>query len=179
MNEFTLRLLPGLVALMLIPTSSYGQAQSSDQSIKDLLKEVKLLREDVRRLTTSAYRAQAMLERLKLQQEQVNRLNHDWTAVRNELDAARSGRTRLKEKIAITQERVEAGVAPPGDLNGLKAMLSELDQREQELIVKETQLSGQLNLERTTLEELQKKFDAIDIELQSIGNNEKHPKEKP
>jgi chromosome segregation ATPase len=130
-------------------------------------------------LTTGAYRAQAMLERLKLQQEQVNRLNHDWTAVRNELDAARSGRTQLKEKITITQERVEAGVASPGDLNGLKAMLSDLDQREQELIVKETQLSGQLNLERTALEELQKKLDAIDIELQSISNNEKRPKEKP
>jgi len=58
-------------------------------------------------------------------------------------------------------------------------MLSDLDQREQDLIVKESQLGGQLNLERGTLEELQKKLDAIDGELQSISNDEKRPNEKP
>jgi chromosome segregation ATPase len=179
MNRFTLRLLLGLVGLVLIPASSYAQTQSSDQSMKELINEVRLLREEVRRLTSGAYRAQAMLERLKLQQEQVNRLNHDWMAVRNELSGIRGGRAEVKEKIVATQERIAAGTAPNGDINGLKAMLSDLDQREQDLILKESQLSGQLNLERTTMEELQKKLDAIDIELQSISSDEKRPKEKP
>ena len=47
-----------------------------------------------------------------------------------------------------------------------------------DLIVRESQLSGQLNFERTTLKELQKKLDAIDVELQSISNDEKRPREK-
>ncbi len=179
MNKLTLCLLLGLAGVMLIPNASYAQTQSSDQAMKELLKEVRMLREDVRRLTTGAYRAQSVLERLKLQQEQVNRLNHDWMAVRADLIAIRSGRAQLKEKIAITQQRVETGVASGSDLNGLKAMLSDLDQREQDLIVKESQLGGQLNLERGSLEELQKKLDAIDGELQSISNDEKRPNEKP
>jgi len=164
---------------MLIPEASNAQTPGSDQAMKELLKEVRMLREDVRRLTTGAYRAQAMLERLKLQQEQVNRLNHDWMAVRADLDGTRSSRSQLKEKIAIIQQKVEIGAAPGSDLNGLKTMLSDLDQREQDLIVKESQLGGQLNLERSTLEELQKKLDAIDVELRSISNDEKRPSEKP
>ena len=182
MKTLVLSLLLGSFLLLLTGTA-YAQTNDntrrSDQAMNDLLNEVRLLREDIRRLATSAYRAAALTERVKLQQDQVNRMNNDLIGVRADISAARSTRSQLKEKIAVTQQRVESGSASPNDLNSLKAMLADLDQREPELTLKESQLSTQLNNERANLEELYKKLDAIDVELQSQSNDEKTPKQKP
>jgi hypothetical protein len=177
MKKITLSLIFLFCVLLLSEQTGYAQTNDnsprSEQVMNALLNEVRLLREDLRRLTTSTYRAHAMIERLKLQQDQVNRINNDLIATRAELAAVRSGRVQLKEKIGITQQRVDNGTSPGTELNGLKAMVTELDQREPDLVLKEAQVNAQLNLERTNLEELQKRLDAIDVELQSISKEEK------
>jgi len=183
MKKLMLSLFLGLSLLLI--SEQVGRAQASDQAQRSeqvmgqLLNEVRLLRQDLLRLTTSTYRSQAIIERLKLQQEQVTRLSNDLGAVRNELAAAKSGRAQIKEKMAVIQQRIEIGAAPSADLNSLKTMLEDLDQREPDLGLKESQLSGQLNIERSNLEELYKKLDAIDAELQSLSNNDKTSKPKP
>lgn len=140
--------------------------------MKDLLSEVRLLRQDLRRLSSTTYRANTMIERLRIQQSQVNRLTTELSNVRGQLASIKSGRIELKEKIKELQRRWDAGAIPESELNAAKSALAEMDQREPDLTVKESELAGQLVAERTNLEELNRRLDAIEQELLRITQDD-------
>ncbi|HSE17327.1 MAG TPA: hypothetical protein VLB46_09750 [Pyrinomonadaceae bacterium] len=79
-----------------------------------------------------------------------------------------SGRLELKEQIKDLQKRWDAGTIQEAELIAAKRELAEMDQREPDLTVKESELAGQLIIERTTLDALNKKLDDIEQELLSI-----------
>jgi peptidoglycan hydrolase CwlO-like protein len=151
-------------------------AQSNqDQVIKELLNEVRQLRMEVRRITTNAYRAQATMERLRLQQEQVNRLTLELSKVQTQIRELRSRRVGLKELVPELEKKVEAGVMPDRELKAVKQDLEDIDKREPELIERESQLTGELNTERANLGELNRRLDEIERELTNITKGEENP----
>ena len=166
---FTLMIGFHLFASGTVHSQSAGTQQRSDQLMIDLLKEVRLLRTDLRRLSASSYRAHTMIERLRVQQAQVNRLSQELNTVRDQLTAVRSKRSELKGSLPELQKRWENGLVPEAELTAIKTALTELDQREPELTLRESQLSTQLNLEREALEQINAKLDAFEQEMLSIS----------
>jgi len=167
-----------LAIAFLLAVFNTGLAQNSvkesspDQVMKDLLSEVRLLRQDLRKLSATTYRAHTMIERLRVQQSQVNRLTTELSNVRGELASIKSGRLELKEQIKELQKRWDAGTIPETELIEAKRELANMDQREPDLTVKESELAGQLMTERANLDALNKKLDDIEQELLSITQDD-------
>lgn len=163
-----------LIAIFVVGTQrSYAQSVTAskpsqlnqEQILKELVNEVRQLRLEVRRMTTNAYRAQSMIERLRLQQEQVNRLTLELSKVRNEISDLKSARVGLKENVAAIEKKFQAGSLPESEVNAVKAAIEDLDQREPDLMVRESQLTAELHVERGNLLELNKRLDEIEREL--------------
>ena len=144
----------------------------SDQALNDLLTEVRLLRQDLRKLSSTTYRANTMIERLRIQQGQVNRLTQELSNVQGELLLIKSRQIELKDRMTTMQRKWDIGAIAESELTAVKAALDELSQREPQLTLKESELTNQLTVERATLEELNRKLDAIEQELLSVGQDD-------
>ncbi len=138
---------------------------TSEQSLQELVSEVRQLRAAFQRINAAVYKGQVMLERLKLQQEQVARISRELTDVRETLSETRSQQIRMKELLGRVESRVEAGITDKSDASGLKAELETFSQREQRLATREAQLANELELERAKLNELNDRLNALDLEL--------------
>jgi len=180
MKRINLSLLVGLACMLFLwQQPAYSQTSTtSEQVMSDLLNEVRALRQDLRRMTATAYRAQTMIERLRVQQGQVNRVSLELNRVRMELADLKSSRVELKQKLADTEKKLEAGLIPPSELTAIKATLADFDRREPELMIRESQLGAELTVEQGNLEALNKRLDAIEQELLSVtkSDDEKPPK---
>ena len=160
-----------ILAISFFVTPERALAQStatkptSEQSLQELVGEVRQLRATLQRMNTAMYKGQVMLERLKLQQEQVFRISRELADTRENLTEMRTRQTRLKELLGRAEAGVETGVKHPADLAELKAELELLKDREQRLVARETQLSNDLELERAKLNELNDRLNAVELEL--------------
>lgn len=148
------------------------------QVLRELLKEMRLLRQTLERANINAYRAQITVERLRIQQGQVERL------VRL-LEEARSKRTELQfanAKRAEQAKEIESSIQQESDTNRrtqleaehstLKAELGHQKSREQQLIDREAQLVRQLDLESAKLAVLESKLDNLEREIENALSEE-------
>lgn len=157
-----------LVSFFLTPDVSAQTATSratSEQSLQELVREVRQLRAALQRINTTMYKSQVLLERMKFQQEQVGRMSRELAETRETLSEIRAGLVRLKEMLPKAESGVEAGEKHPTELAGIKAELEHLREREQRLITREGQLSNDLELERAKLNELNDRLNAFELEL--------------
>ena len=158
-----------LLVFFVSPEKALAQVNTarptSEQSLQDLVREVRQLRAALQRINTTMYRSQVLLERMKFQQEQVARMSRELAETRETLSEIRAGLTRLKEMMPKTESGVEAGEKHPSELAGIKAELEHLKEREQRLITREGQLSTDLELERAKLNELNDRLNAFEAEL--------------
>src|SRR5690242_7283174 len=111
--------LPSLSALAQTTASSASTRYESDQVLRDLLNEVRQLRADLLRLNINAHRTQTLLDRKKMQQEQVLRLTRDLDNARNELSAIRSRQARTKEEIEVQEKRRAVGVVGDDEIRAM------------------------------------------------------------
>jgi len=166
--------------IVLSSQRSYAQSGDSSRSaqvnqgqmLKELLDEVRQLRLDLSRMNGIAYRAQIVVDRLKLQQEQVNRLTQELNRVNTEISEAQSARPGLKEQIEALEKKWETGLIPDTELKAAKGAMERLNQREQNLVEREPQLTAELNLERGNLEALKARLDEIEREILTIGKSQ-------
>ena len=158
-----------VVSFFVTPERALAQATAtrptSEQSLQELVREVRQLRTELRRINSAMYKGQVMLERLKLQQEQVARFTRELSDVRENLSELRSQQTRMNELLTRAEAGVEAGLKNPADLAGLKAEFPLLKEREQRFAARETQLANDLELERAKLNELNDRLNALELEL--------------
>jgi hypothetical protein len=138
---------------------------SSEQSLQELVTEVRQLRATLQRMNAAIYKGQVLLERLKLQQEQVSRMSGELVSVREDVQEVRLHQKRIKETIPRVEEGVEAGTRHPGELAGMKAELEGLILREQRLTIRESRLAADLEGERAVLNDLNDKLNAL-LELE-------------
>jgi chromosome segregation ATPase len=139
---------------------------SSEQSLQELVTEVRQLRATLQRLNAVVYKGQVLLERLKLQQEQVNRSSRELGDVRENIQELKAAQLRVKEQMRLLEEGVESGVRHSSELAQVKAEFEAIVQREQRLIMRETQLAADLEAARARLNDLNDKLNAlVEIEM--------------
>ena len=181
MKRSTLFTFFGAAALILF-VSPDSRAQSGiapnaggpkqDQVIQELLGEVRQLRIALQHISVNAYRGQVMVERLKLQQEQVNRLTQELNSTRNQISEMRSTQVSAKAKLDEAEKQQDKGLVSESLTARYKEVLEELKRREQSLSEREIQVTTQLEIERANLTDLNKRLDALEMEMMVMGHTD-------
>lgn len=149
---------------ILLPTSGLAQSKTpatSEQSLQELVSEVRQLRATLQRMNAAVYKGQVMLERLKLQQDQVTRISRELRDTRENLSEIRAQQHRIKEVLGRVETAIETGLQREDDRTSLKAEIEMLSQREQRMMLRETQLSGELEVEQSKLNDLNYKLNTL------------------
>jgi DNA repair exonuclease SbcCD ATPase subunit len=139
---------------------------TQEQSLQELVAEVRQLRATLQRMNAAIYKGQVLLERLKLQQEQVTRISRELTDVRENLNELRVQQTKMKETLRRMEAGVDVGIKNPDEAAGWKGELDQIAQREHRLAMRETQLASDLEAASAILNELNDKLNAlVEIEM--------------
>ncbi len=158
-----------------------AQAGQSDQMqmLRALLDEVRQLRLALQRNNLTAYRAQILLERLRAQQERVDRLTRELEALRNELVESKPHQAQMAEVLKGIESRLnqETDQARRNELEMeqrmVKAQLEQQAQRDERQREREAKLMAQLQIEQAKLEEINSRLDALENELEKQGAAER------
>ena len=146
-------------------TSAKALQPTSEQSLQELVREVRQLRATLQRMNSAMYKGQVMLERFRLQQEQVARASRELAQIREELSEVRRRQLRFREAVANREAGVEAGTIKREELQDLKMELDGIKEREEQLSAREARLSNELELERAKLNDLNDRLNALELEL--------------
>jgi hypothetical protein len=133
--------------------------------LEELLGEVRQLRIALQQISTNAYRGQVLVERLRLQQEQVDRLTQELSSISNQISENRSSQATAKVKLEEAEKGQDTGVVSPSVTVRYREALEGLKRREQTLTERELQVTAQLETERTNLTDLHKRLDALELEM--------------
>jgi hypothetical protein len=174
------------VPLLVLLTSIAAFAQTtkpsivnadSDQLLKDILTEVRQMRAEMQRANIYSHRSQVLLERIKLEQDQIVRLTRNVSEARDQLDDVRHQITRGQTEFEESTKMKNAGMMPEKDWKIMKDRLEEFQQREQNLQAREAMVSAELDISKATLTDLNKRLDDLDREISQpvIDSNKKKP----
>jgi chromosome segregation ATPase len=159
--------------------SSSAQPVQSEQTLQTLLGEVRQLRLVLQRGNLNTHHAQITVERMKLQQQRVDRLQTQLGEVGNQLTSTRKSlsqaATYLKElEVALTRETDAAKRAEiEMRRRDTKFEVEEFTQKEQQQQGYETQLQAQLQAEQAKLNELNERLDTLQRELETLMSGDK------
>jgi len=145
--------------------SASASQPTSEQSLQELVKEVRQLRTTLQSINAAVHKGQVMIERLRLQQEQVSRTSRELTDVRDNLSELRVQQHRLRALVGRAEAGVETGIKHPGELDNLKTELGMITQRELRLATRESQLANELERERGKLNDLNHRLNALELEM--------------
>ena len=161
-----------IVSFVVAPEKTLGQSTStrasqptSEQSLQELVREVRQLRATLQRINTAMYKGQVLLERFKLQQEQVARMARELADARESLIEIKAAQARLNDLTTKVEAGVEKGERHPGELAAIKAELESLKEREPRLLAREVRLVNELEMERARLNELNDRLNLLESEL--------------
>jgi predicted RNase H-like nuclease (RuvC/YqgF family) len=149
-------------------TASAANKSSQEQIVRDILSEARELRAEVQRLKSSMYQTQVVIQRLRLQQEQIARLTAEISQVREKISEAQAGQAKLEAPLEETKKQVDAGVITPSELKRISGEIEELKRREQRLTEQEAQLSADLITESARLTTLNKQLDELGQEAAGV-----------
>ena len=145
--------------------STSASRPTSEQSLEELVREVRQLRATLQRMNTTVYKGQVLLERFKLQQEQVSRMSRELNEAREQLQDMKAETLKWREALILAEQGLEAGLKNPNDLPKLRKQIEVMSQREQRLAARETQLANELEAERAKLNELNDRLNMLESEL--------------
>ena len=159
-------LLSAVIVLFIGCQTTYAQSPNparptSEQSLADLVSEVRQLRAMLQRLN----KGQVMLERMKLEQEQVASLSRELNNVTDALSENRLQKSKMQDLLPGVQSGVEAGAINPKELTGLKTEIDLCSQRELMLVERQTRLSADLNSAQARLTVLRERLNALELEI--------------
>ena len=166
------------------PQQSYAQSgatsalnkSNQEQIVQEILSEVRQLRVEVQRLKASAYQTQVVIERVRLQQDQVARLTREIGEVREKIGETKTRQVKMNGALEETEKQVEAGVAPQSELKKISGEIEELKRREERLTEQESQLSAELDAERVKLITLNRRLDELGQEAAGAGDEKRTEK---
>jgi hypothetical protein len=178
-----------LLVLALVGLTSFTDSQAftdrdaqpvqSEQTLQALLSEVHLLRLAIQRANLNTYNAQITIERMKLSQQRVDRLQVQLGNIRNQLVETRKRMSEMSADIKGTEEvnsketDETMRINREGVIRGRKAELEELIQKELQEQGYETLLNGQLQIEQAKLSELNERLDILQRELETQISTDK------
>lgn len=171
------------VSLLLLPAlAQNGHAQESvnqseGQVLREILDEVRQLRAAVQRANLGAYRSQVLIERLRMQQEHVARLNKQLEETRTEAASFKAYLPKMEEQLRDLEMEV-GNQQNPAQRNQLEAQAKAVKQmleaqaiQQQQLQERESQLAAQLQAEQATLATLNDQLQTIERELEHSIND--------
>jgi len=182
MKRKNIRTLLCVIGLYLFtPQHSYAQSgatstlnkSNQERIVQEILSEVRQLRVEVQRLKASAYQTQVVIERLRLQQEQVARLTREIGEVREKIGETKSRQVKMNGMFEDVEKQVQSGVISQSELKRISGEIEELKQREQRLTEQESQLSIELDAERVKLITLNRRLDELGQEAAGAGVEKK------
>ena len=155
------------VCLFAVPSAAAAQVRADDP-IRELLAEVKLLRQALERASTTGTRIQLLVARVQLQEQRIGELSRRLDSVRSELRNVEREATMMAPQVTAMQEAVQT--EDPNDRQSaeeaaamLASQVESLERRRQELASEEGYLSQQITAEQgrwadfnNRLEELEK-----------------------
>ena len=189
MKSWTVFSVIGIVAIVLAaPRDSHAQTRTvvdagltkQEKMMEALLDEVHRLRVAMQQITVNAYRGQVMVERLRLQQDQVDRLSRELEGVRNQIGDVRAAQVIGKESLDEAEKQREVGMSSEAAVKIVRARFEDFKRQEQRLSERENQLAGDLAIERANLADLNIRLDALEREMVTTGliNNTRDNKKR-
>lgn len=174
------RIVMAAAVLLLFPAMGHGQAASGSdsQTLQELLKEMRLLRQDLRTVTATSERAQVVLSRLQTQQTAVGGAQQRLDAAQERLSQAQTRRRDLENEIkhytdldnedstpdATQRQRIEQY------LTRAKASVDEASADEQAQQSSTMQARDKLQIEQGKLDALQSELDQLDKVLAQMAS---------
>jgi chromosome segregation ATPase len=160
-----------LLTVCLFGVSSPGVAQTrTDDPIRELLTEVRLLRQALERAATVGTRIQLLVARVQLQEQRIGELSRRLDSVRAELRDVERETTALAPQVASMQEATQA--EDPNDRRAaeqaaamLNSQLETLERRRQELSGEEGLISQQIAAEQGRWTEFNTRLEALERSL--------------
>jgi len=161
------------------PTSQGSQGDNGG-TIQALLNEVRQLRLAIQRSNLNSYRAQVALERLRLQQQEVDRLNDKLGAAREQIAILQREKSNVSGEIQRLEGQLsqEADPSKRRELENQQQMtklaLARLPEMMSQARETESLLSGQLQMEQAKLNELNDRLDTFQKELENLANSQQN-----
>ncbi len=172
---FTKSLIAMAVLLLLLGAvlaqGSSGQESSltgNTQLLRDLLSEVRLLRKSVQEAQLNTYRGLLMVERIRLQREQVDRLTRQLNELKREQLNFSANLPPMQERIKVFESQIENERDPARrsqlelELTAFKNLVEQEASRQRQQQELEPQLTGQLQSEQAKLDELNERLLAVE-----------------
>ena|SRR5258708_5592474 len=186
MKTSTMRLalcIPFLVLLTSI--GAFGQSTirpsntnaDSDQLLKDILTEVRQMRTEMQRASVYSHRSQVLLERIKVEQDQIARFTREVADARDQIEIVRKQLATKQVEFDQATKKQSAGLIGPTAFGVINGQLQELQQQEQNLLSREALIGAELDVSKATLADLNKRLDELDREISQPTNdsNKKKP----
>ena len=157
----------------------------NEQAMQALVNEVRQLRLAIQRSNLSAHHSQVVIERMRSQQQTVDRVAERLRWAREEASRFKMYmpiqqaeiQNRLKIIEADLSETLDAKTrrAKEGELEITKQRLGMMGQEETRVRETESQLAAQLQIEQAKLTELNDQLDALQRELETPSSENKQP----
>jgi uncharacterized coiled-coil protein SlyX len=157
------------VFLFAVPLPGFAQTRTDDP-IRELLSEVKLLRQAVERAATVGTRIQLLVARVQLQEQRIGELSRRLDSVRAELRDVEREVTALAPQVASMQEAAQA--EDPNERRAaeqaaamLNSQLETLERRRQELSGEEGLIAQQIAAEQGRWTDFNTRLEALERSL--------------
>ena len=162
-----------------------GEQGDNEQAMQALVNEVRQLRLAIQRSNLSAHHSQVVIERMRSQQQTVDRVADRLRWAREEASRHRmymplqqaeiQNRVKLIEGDLSENLSANARRVKEGELEITKQRLGMMGQEETRLRENESQLAAQLQIEQAKLAELNDQLDALQRELEIPPAENKQP----
>ena len=142
-----------------------------DQTLKQLLSEVRELRLAVQRATVSNTRFQMLIERVRVQQAHADALSRQLESVRSQVAEFKATKPQMEQQIKDAEDLLDRTPDPSAHadlesrIKGGRANLVRLAQEDERLRNRETALDTELQGVQAKLNELNGQMDALMSEL--------------
>jgi chromosome segregation ATPase len=161
------------------PTSAQAQsnkpAESTqgdrDQTLKQLLTEVRELRLTVQRATVSSTRFQMLIERVRVQQAHVDALSRQLENIHSQVAEMKAEKPRMEQQIKDAEDLLDRTPDPAAHtelesrIKGGKANLVRFAQEDERLRNREAAVDTELQAAQAKLNEINGQLDALMSEL--------------
>ena len=159
---------------LLFATTAFAQTNSNDpDTMKSLLSEIRLLRQDLRTTTVAAQRAQILVYRAQAQESVVRRMQERVDDTRSKLAQIQSEQRNRATTIKQIDEKKSRSETPAAEQKELENVLPQIKARfdadankEQETQAKLIESEEQLRLEQAKLGGLQDQLDRLEKQLE-------------
>jgi chromosome segregation ATPase len=169
------------LALLFFVSPARAQAQTTkpadsaqgdlDQTLKQLLTEVRELRLAVQRATANNTRFQMLIERVRVQQAHVDALSRQLESVHSQVAEMKATKPQMEQQIKDAEDQLDRTPDPNAHadlesrIKGGKANLARFTQEDERLHNRETVLDAELQAAQGKLNELNNQLDGLMTEL--------------